>query len=197
MPKQQRITQMKLVLQYYIEHSDRDIPTKEVVDWATSEWENQTGTKIRDPDRAIRKLFQEGRLIKIRKGIYRLNNDGCFVGSVKLDFTNRQKSMILERDNYKCVICGKGQEHGMELHVDHIKPKELGGQANVDNGQTLCSQHNMMKKALKQTEAGKKMFIHFYQQAKRERDATLCAFFSEVLDVYEKHQIDGHIKWDK
>ena len=53
------------------------------------------------------------------------------------DFTLAQKQEILKRDSYKCVICGKGEKEGMELHVDHIKPKDKGGKAIVENGQIL------------------------------------------------------------
>ncbi|WP_235852195.1 HNH endonuclease [Helicobacter mehlei] len=42
------------------------------------------------------------------------------------DFSPALKKQILERDGYACVICGAGQKEGMELHVDHIKPKDLG-----------------------------------------------------------------------
>jgi len=43
------------------------------VDWATSEWLKRTGKVFRDPDRGIRKLYQNGYLIKINKGIYLYN----------------------------------------------------------------------------------------------------------------------------
>ncbi|WP_408648712.1 hypothetical protein [Tumidithrix elongata] len=37
-----------------------------------------------------------------------------------------------------------------------MKPKDMGGLATIENGQTLCSQHNFLKKNLRQTETGKK-----------------------------------------
>ena len=59
------------------------------------------------------------------------------------------------------------------MHVDHIKPKEFGGEATVSNGQTLCAQHNFQKKTLKQTETGKKMFIRLYELSKEEGNNNL------------------------
>ncbi|MCY4290003.1 MAG: hypothetical protein OXC63_15630 [Aestuariivita sp.] len=38
------------------------------------------------------------------------------------------------KDNYQCVICGQGKREGLALHADHIRPKELGGKALVENG---------------------------------------------------------------
>jgi len=113
------------------------------------------------------------------------------------DFTSAQKKTILERDKYKCVIRGKGKKNGIELHVDHIKPKDLGGKATIENGQTLCVQHNFMKKNFKQTETGKKMFIRLYDLAKAQRNKKLQDFCAEILKVFEKNNINGHIEWKK
>ncbi len=113
------------------------------------------------------------------------------------DFNPALKKQILERDNYKCVICGLGKNEGVELHIDHIKPKDLGGKATLQNGQTLCARHNFLKKNLKQTETGKKMFIRMLETAKEADDKGLIAFLNEVLEVYEKHNINGHIVWKK
>ncbi len=44
------------------------------------------------------------------------------------------------------MICGRGKSDGVEIQADHIKPKELGGKAEIANGQTLCAQHNFQKK---------------------------------------------------
>ena len=93
--------------------------------------------------------------------------------------------------------CGLGREDGIELHVDHIKPRYEGGRAVVENGQTLCSPHNFVKKHLKQTETGKKMFIRLYELAKSEKNKELMNFCADVLRDYEKHNINCHIIWEK
>ena len=111
-------------------------------------------------------------------------------------FTNKQKEFIKKRDKYRCVICGAGVKEGVELHVDHIKPKELGGESTIENGQTLCSKHNFQKKVFKQTETGKKMFIRLYEIAKSENDKKTINFCEDILKTFEKHDINGHIKWE-
>ncbi len=113
------------------------------------------------------------------------------------DFSTKQKKEILKRDNHQCAICGRSEQDGVELHVDHIKPKDLGGKAIIENGQILCSQHNFLKKNLKQTETGKKMFIRLYELAKKEKNKALQDFCTDVLQVYENHDINGHIIWKK
>jgi 5-methylcytosine-specific restriction endonuclease McrA len=134
------------------------------VDWLAAKYKKQTGSVFGDPDRAIRKLHQDGFLTKIRKGVYRYDPENVKKKNLD-DFTPKQKETILKRDGYKCIMCGKSKKHGMDLHIDHIKPKDLGGKSTIENGQTLCSQHNFLKKNLKQTETGKKMYIRLYELA--------------------------------
>jgi hypothetical protein len=189
-------TQLDLLMEFFKNNPNRDIPHPEVVDWATSEWKKCTGTVFRDPDRGIRRLHQDGYLIKVKKGVYRYDPKAVVKRELE-DFTAEQKEKILKRDKYKCVICGRGRKEGVELHVDHIKPKDLGGKATIDNGQTLCSQHNFIKKNLKQTETGKKMFIRLYELAKKERNKELQDFCADILQTYEDHNINGHIEWKR
>lgn len=189
----QKISQIDLVKEYFIKHPNKDIPHPKVVDWVVAEYKKRTGEVFRDPDRMIRKLSQDGFLIKISKGIYRYEPKAVRHRELK-DFTPLQKKQILERDCYKCVICGKGRKDGVELHVDHMKPKDLGGEAIIENGQTLCAQHNFLKKNLKQTETGKKMFIRLYDLAKLKGDKPLLKFCSEILEVFEKNNMNGHIE---
>lgn len=190
------ITQKELLIEFFKNNPNRNIEHPEVVDWVTQEYKKRTGLVFRDPDRGIRKLHQSGFLIKVKKGVYRYKPELEQYKELE-DFTEKQKSEILKRDGYKCVICGKGIEDGVELHVDHIKPKDLGGKATIENGQTLCSQHNFLKKNLKQTETGKKMFIRLYELAKKENNQKLIEFTSQILEVYEANDINGHIIWKK
>lgn len=190
------LSQLDLIKEFFIKNPNRNIQHPEVVDWVVSEWKKRTGTIFRDPDRGIRSLSQKGFLIKISKGVYKY--DPKFINKRDLqDFTPTQKKKILERDNYKCVVCGKGKKDGVELHIDHIKPKDFGGRATVENGQVLCAQHNFLKKNFKQTETGKKLFIRLYELAKSENDKSLIKFTSDILKVFEKHNINGHIEWNK
>ena len=91
----------------------------------TAEYQKRTGSVFRDPDRQIRCLHQKGVLIKVSKGIYKYDPD--FIEIKKLeDFTTEQKIEILEGDGYRCVVCGRGLQDGIELQVDRIKPKRIG-----------------------------------------------------------------------
>lgn len=197
MSDKKHISQLDLIMEFFKANPKRDISHPEVVDWVTNEWQKRTGKVFRDPDRGIRSLHQKGYLQKIAKGVYRYEPEMVHLREDLEDFSPALKKQILQRDNYKCVICGLGKKEGVELHIDHIKPKDLGGKATLQNGQTLCARHNFLKKNLKQTETGKKMFIQMLETAKENDDKGLVAFLREVLEVYEKHNINGHIVWKK
>jgi len=190
------ISQKKLVKEFFENNPGRDIAHPEAVRWLMEEYRKRTGHVFADPDRAIRMLYQEGFLKKISKGIYRYDPE--YVGENMIDtFSAAVKQQALERDNYKCVVCGRGRESGMELHIDHIKPMSRGGTSDLSNAQVLCSKHNFIKKNLNQTETGKKMFIHLYELAKKENNKELLNFCTEILETFEKFDINGHIVWDR
>ena len=190
------ITQAELVIEYFMMHPNRNIEHPEVVDWLTKEYQTRTGKIFRDPDRAVRKLAQQGKLVKIRKGVYKYDPD--LITNPELeDFTPAQREQIFNRDNYRCVICGKGQRDGVEIQADHIKPKDLGGKATIENGQTLCATHNFRKKNLKQTETGKKMFIRLYELSESVGDREMRDFCRNILEIFEEHNINDHVKWKR
>lgn len=196
MKNNNNLVQKDLLIEFFKKNPNRDIKHPEVVDWVVSTYKKKTGKVFRDPDRAIRQLSQSGFLIKIAKGIYKYDPEKAHKRKLE-DFTATQKEAIFKRDGYKCVICGRGEKDGVNLHIDHIKPKDFGGEATIENGQTLCSQHNFIKKNLKQTETGKKMFIRLYELAKSEKNEELKKFCNDILETYEKYDINGHIVWKK
>ncbi|MGM9508795.1 HNH endonuclease [Larkinella sp. GY13] len=53
---------------------------------------------------------------------------------------------VLARDNWTCCSCRRSaKEHGIVLHVDHIKPRSLGGHDEINNLQTMCMKCNIGK----------------------------------------------------
>lgn len=182
----------QLVLEYFKMHPNKDLKHGPVVDWVENEYIKQGGTKPRDIWRVTRSLSDKGQLMKIKKGVYRY--DPSYVKEVELlDFTPEVKEAIFRRDNYKCVVCGRGKEDGVEICADHRKPKKLGGGNTLDNGQTLCTEHNLIKKNLSQTEAGKKFIIKMYEDAVATSDQRMIRFCKGLLDVYDKEGINSHI----
>ena len=66
------------------------------------------------------------------------------------DINLRLRFKVMQRDNFKCCICGKSPatSPNVTLHIDHIKPWSKGGETTIDNLQTLCSDCNLGKSDL-------------------------------------------------
>ena len=192
---ERRVTQKGLIFEYYENRPNQDIPTPIVVDWATTLYLRITGKPLRDPDRMIRSLHEEGKLVKVETGVYRYDPDAVELAD-NLNFTAAQKAEILELGGYRCAICGATRESGTTLHVDHIRPRSKGGKATIDNGQVLCSKHNNLKKNYGQTEAGKRMYRTIYKQAVEANDINMINFLEDVMRVYDEHGINSHIDWN-
>ena len=55
------------------------------------------------------------------------------------------RQRVLERSGYKCKECGRSEEEGAFLNVDHIIPFSQGGRTIDENLQVLCSCCNLRK----------------------------------------------------
>ena len=66
------------------------------------------------------------------------------------DVNYRLRFKVMQRDNFKCCICGSSPAKNpeIELHVDHIIPWTKGGETVLENLQTLCSVCNLGKSDL-------------------------------------------------
>jgi 5-methylcytosine-specific restriction endonuclease McrA len=161
---EEKITISDLIMEYFRENPKKDLPHGPVVDYVEERYLKLYGKKPRDIWRQIRRLHQEGILIKVGKGVYRYDPD--YIRHKELyEFPQKVKEEIFKRDGYRCVVCGRGREDGVEIHADHKIPLDKNGTNTVDNGQTLCSEHNFLKKTYSQTEFGKRFIIRLYKDA--------------------------------
>jgi len=181
-----------LIMEYFRMHPKQDIPHSPVVDWVEEQYLKLYNRKPRDTWRQIRRLHQEGILIKVKKGVYRYDPD-LIQHKELYEFPPEVKEAIFKRDGYKCVVCGRGREDGVEIHADHKIPLDKGGTNTIDNGQTLCSEHNFLKKNYSQTEFGKRFLIRLYKDAVKKGDERMINFCKCVFECYEKYGINSHI----
>ena len=189
----EKITIADLIMEYFRKHPRKDLKHGPVVDYVEKRYLKLYQRKPRDTWRGIRRLYQEGFLIKVSKGIYRYDPD--YAKHKELyEFPEEIKEKIFKRDGFRCVVCGRGREDGVEIHADHKIPFDKGGTNTVDNGQTLCSEHNFLKKTYSQTEFGKRFLIRLYQEAVKKADRRMIKFCKDIFDVHNKYEINEHIK---
>ena len=75
------------------------------------------------------------------------DKEGSFASEQRAKMNPALRYSILERDGFKCVICGRSPLQGddIKLEVDHIKPIFKGGLTEPDNLQVLCVECNRGK----------------------------------------------------
>lgn len=60
---------------------------------------------------------------------------------------NRIRFMVMKRDGYRCQLCGRTANDGVQLDIDHKIPWSKGGSSQVDNLWVLCNPCNSGKSA--------------------------------------------------
>ena len=76
--------------------------------------------------------------------------EAVIVHKTKRDIGLRMRFLVMQRDDFKCCLCGRSPATtpGLQLHIDHIKPWSKGGETLMENLQTLCSDCNLGKSNL-------------------------------------------------
>ena len=122
-----------------------------------------------------------------------------FLGDIVLDpfmgsgstliaaYLNKRKGIGVEIDKNYCELAK--QRLIREGKINQLSLIDIG----VNNGQTLCMEHNLMKKNYSQTEAGKRYFIKMYEQAVSNNDGRMIDFCKCVFECYDKYGVNGHI----
>jgi hypothetical protein len=170
------------IIEFFEAHPNKEMAHDDVVDYVF-----KFIPKARDPWRAVRMLYQKGYLIYVRKGVY-LRKPGYKGSNVTAPFSTKIKEAIFKRDNYRCVVCDNGPHNGHEIHADHIKPQAMRGKSTIENGQTLCSEHNMMKKRYGTLDFLKKYSEKMLALAQQYDDEDTQKLFLQLLEVLKKHE---------
>ena len=85
--------------------------------------------------------------IKIKNSEPNIQMTPIQMHSTTREINLRLRFRVMQRDNFKCCICGASpaKDPSVELHIDHIKPWSKGGETTIDNLRTLCSKCNLGK----------------------------------------------------
>ncbi len=167
--------------EYFENHPNQDITQEEITSHIRS-----IRPDAQDPWRAVRKLYEDGYLMKVKKGVYK--RVPGYQGEVADEpFSEAVRKQIFERDGYHCVVCGNGPANGYEIHADHIRPRQLGGSSTLENGQTLCSEHNLLKKTYGTYDFYAHLVLRLEQEAKVAGDAKHTKMLGSIVSILQKN----------
>lgn len=105
-------------------------------------------TRKRKEDRRVEvfksldKVYQD-----VKNGVVRKEEKERFAKEQRAAMTPSLRYDILQRDGFRCQLCGATQADGAKLHVDHIIPVSKGGKTVPENLRTLCEECNIGKGA--------------------------------------------------
>jgi hypothetical protein len=94
MSKDKKISQEEFIFEFYRNHPHQDLKHDYVVAAVTEEWKKLYEKPLADPDRAIRRLYEKGKLIKVGKGIYRYDPDYVADPQLEVFPTNIKKEIF-------------------------------------------------------------------------------------------------------
>lgn len=177
-----------LVLEFFRQHPKQNFSFEFIVDWFKKNYPNGSGIPQKDIQRSLYQLHQEKLLIELKNGVYKFNSKK--IENVNLhEFPAHVEEAIFERDDFKCIFCGIGRKEGVEIFADHIVSKANGGNDTIDNGQTLCFEHKLLKENHSQVEAGEIFFINMYEKALSINDQKMIGFCNCIFKCFDDHNI--------
>lgn len=106
-------------------------------------------TGLNDVPREVRALRQQGWQVEVNgKGHVRLVSlEKVTARGERVSIDEKTRYLILQRDNFRCRVCGRSASNQVKLTIDHIIPVDWGGRTEEGNLQTLCEECNRGKKA--------------------------------------------------
>ena len=171
-------------LKILIDNKNNSLAVADICNKADELLKNFGIKPFKDRGRDVRSLNANGLIISTKKGYYMFT--GEFGENVGEFFTPKLREKILKRDNYKCQSCGMGNKRSRDLVADHIIPRPKNGKATYENGMTLCTRCNNIKRDYGGLSFGKKMFEKHLTLAEKKNDINHINFLKEVLGVFKK-----------
>ena len=107
-------------------------------------WKTYTSPKRRN-HYSDRTTIYPATFNKICEGLYEQEAKRKKINEERAKLTDHLRYLIFVRDRFTCQICGRKQEDGVTLHIDHIIPVSKGGKTVPENLRVLCDQCNLGK----------------------------------------------------
>ena len=127
---------------YFLQHVGEEI-SREIL--------REVAGNIQDWQRSLRQLRQETGLdiVPSAKGYILTSDIPVRKSQIRKAIDNRLKYAVLQRDNSTCQRCGANIKNtpNVKLVIDHKIPVDMGGETNIDNLWTLCTDCNGGKQA--------------------------------------------------
>ncbi|MCM1334688.1 MAG: HNH endonuclease [Bacteroides sp.] len=112
-----------------------------VVSYVSPQGRNHYSKSAKYPIDDVAPRYQE-----LQKRIALQNSEEMRKKRARSQMTDKLRYTILKRDGFRCKLCGRTRDDGIQLEVDHIIPVAKGGKTVPENLRTLCKACNRGKR---------------------------------------------------
>lgn len=170
--KESKKSQSDFVFSFFVDHPNEDLTTASVVEWATDEWLRINSARLKDPDRAIRKLAELGLIQKLANGLYRYTPEHI-VAVEDRPKSKRQKLSAGEKSR-SCAACGLGS--ATETAVEPVRISDSSPATML-----LCRSHADMYRRTGALDLCTNLFTALANEARSRGDQDLIDLCNQVL----------------
>ncbi len=179
-------SQAEFIMAHFKEHPNQALALDDWSDEVSRQYKERTGRTAYHLRTIVRRLYWDGKLERVKRGVYKYDPDAVHKPRT-LRFTPKQNREIRERDEYRCVVCGRGRAEGVRLYVDFLMPN-LPNRARIENGATFCTWHSPSRNNLTFMDMIMMGFKQIPDLAKHEEYTEMQGFASEVSAVLKKYE---------
>lgn len=189
--KKNKKTKKEYVLDFFKKNPNKLFKLEDIDERIKKDYSENTGSTVIYTNRNVRALYAKGYEEKLngyldrpKKGYYILKK-GKKPTIFKSPFPQKVKIEIKKRDKYKCQMCGVSETPDNILAIDHVIPEDKRGKGEKENGITLCTKCNNIKKNHDLTTFGKNFFKKHLKISKSSGDKETSKFIEEILKVFD------------
>jgi len=180
----------EFALEWFKESPRRKFTNEEIKELLPKAYLIKTGKKLQDPTRSARELAEAGRIqkqpaVKARHYWYDPQLE-----VLPEEFDDEEKRKILERDNFRCVVCGKGVVDGAKVTVGYAMSTRRGGKLNTENGRTLCPLHRWTLETAQVSDEAQRNWRKLRKKLPEVGAPQAQNFWNELVQLLRKYGID-------
>ena len=179
-------SQANYIMAYFMQRPKQALAYDDWTDELASEYKSLTGNTARHFRSIVRRLSGEGKLLKVKNGVYMYDPD--FSPAPQLPkFTAAQRRQIKERDEYQCVFCGMGRREGFTLYVGFLFCDKPDRASDISNGVTFCSRHRLSNVGSIKDLISMQL-SQLNELIQREHQHDISGLIKEYVEIYKRYE---------
>ena len=180
-------SQTEFVMAHFKKQPNQALTLDDWTDELAQQYKKLTGYTARHFRSVARRLYADGRLERVGRGVYKYDPD--VIPKPRFSrFTAKQKREIRNRDEHRCVCCGLGRAEGVRLYVDFLDPDLPDSAGHIVNGAVFCARHSPSRNNLSMMDMIMMDFNAFSERIKNEQSKAKSGFYEELTKVYKKYE---------